>query len=414
MPGTIELSARTARRFILGKQGLWPGRRWHGIDGTRQAMRAGEYIQLDPLVILARSHDLVLHSRVAGYQPEYFDALVYQQREFFEWGGWLAVRPMEELPHWRVVMRREHDHVDMLEIAKDHAGALDEVRAALRARGTVSNADFTGLGAPALQHYRGSRPTSLALYYLWRTGETMTHHRERFQRIYAPAEAVAPPHLLFESPELEADLFLVRKAVAFAGIGRAHRAGMPLRRLLGRPTTRAGQLELEHMLLDAHQLVPVRVEGSRETQLVLSEDIQDLEAIERDRVPAAWAVPPGIPAASFLSPLDPVTARSRAAALFGFEYLWEIYMPADKVKFGRYTLPILWGDCLAGRIDMKVDRRRNALIVNGLWFEESTTHRDEDFRRAFGAEMGRLQQFLGTKTLDATALPRPLRPLCKP
>ena len=104
---TIDID--TARRFILGKQGLWPGRRWRGIKGTEQAMRAMEYLQLDPLQIIARSQDITLHSRVLDYTPGMWEDLAYQQRKFFDWGGWLAVRPMDELPHWRVVMRRERD-----------------------------------------------------------------------------------------------------------------------------------------------------------------------------------------------------------------------------------------------------------------------------------------------------------------
>lgn len=58
---------------MLGRQGLWPGRRWTGKNGTREAMVAAEYVQLDPLVVLARSHDLVLNSRVEGYEARFFD-----------------------------------------------------------------------------------------------------------------------------------------------------------------------------------------------------------------------------------------------------------------------------------------------------------------------------------------------------
>ncbi len=105
----LTIDIETARRFILGKQGLWPGRRWRGIKGTEQAMRAMEYLQLDPLQIIARSHDITLHSRVLDYTPGMWEDLAYQQRKFFDWGGWLAVRPMDELPHWRVVMRRERE-----------------------------------------------------------------------------------------------------------------------------------------------------------------------------------------------------------------------------------------------------------------------------------------------------------------
>ena len=106
----LEISAVTARRYVMGRQGLWPGRRWQGLDGTGAAMRAMEDLQLDPLVVVARAHDLMLHSRVVDYAIGDWATLTYERREFFEWGGWLAVRPMEELPYFRVVMRRERDH----------------------------------------------------------------------------------------------------------------------------------------------------------------------------------------------------------------------------------------------------------------------------------------------------------------
>lgn len=70
---TIDIA--TARRFILGKRRLWPGRRWHGIAGTEQAMRAMEYLQLDPLQILARSHDIKLYSRVLDDTPGLWEKL---------------------------------------------------------------------------------------------------------------------------------------------------------------------------------------------------------------------------------------------------------------------------------------------------------------------------------------------------
>ncbi|HEU4783860.1 MAG TPA: hypothetical protein VFS83_11015, partial [Ktedonobacterales bacterium] len=87
---TLHIDSEIARRFILGKQGLWPGRRWRGIVGAEQAMRAMEYLQLDPLQVLASSHDIALHSRVLNYTPGLWEDLAYGQRQFFDWGGWLA------------------------------------------------------------------------------------------------------------------------------------------------------------------------------------------------------------------------------------------------------------------------------------------------------------------------------------
>ena len=106
----IVISQQTARRFVLGKQGLWPGRRWKGKNGTAQAIRACEAVQLDPLNIVARSQDIVLHIRVLEYKPEYLYQVMYKDRDFFDYGGWLAVYPMSELPYWRVHMSsRSHD-----------------------------------------------------------------------------------------------------------------------------------------------------------------------------------------------------------------------------------------------------------------------------------------------------------------
>ena len=102
----LEISAVTARRYVMGRGGLWPGRRWRGLEGAGAAMRAMEDLQLDPLVVVARAHDLALHSRVLDYTIDDWATLTYGRREFFEWGGWLAVRPMDELPYFRVLMRR--------------------------------------------------------------------------------------------------------------------------------------------------------------------------------------------------------------------------------------------------------------------------------------------------------------------
>lgn len=166
---TIVISLDVARRFILGKQGLWPGRRWRGKKGTEQAMQAIEYLQLDPLQIIARSHDITLHSRVLDYVPAQWEEVTYQQRKFFDWGGWLAARSMDELPHWRVVMRRERDdNTRIRAMAREHAEAIVEMRTILRERDVVSNRDFEMATRTRTQSYRGRKDSALALYYLRR------------------------------------------------------------------------------------------------------------------------------------------------------------------------------------------------------------------------------------------------------
>ena len=113
-----------------------------GLKGAEQAMRAIEQLQLDPLVLLARAHDLILQARVIDYRQDDWATLTYEQRKFFDWGGWLAVRPMDELPYWRVLMRRELDQPNWITFQREHGPAIAEMREVLAERGTVSNRDF--------------------------------------------------------------------------------------------------------------------------------------------------------------------------------------------------------------------------------------------------------------------------------
>jgi uncharacterized protein YcaQ len=244
----LTISLETARHFILGKQGLWPGRRWRGLEGTEQAMRAIEYLQLDPLQIIARSQDITLYSRVLDYTPGLWEEVTYQQRKFFDWGGWLAVRPIDELPYWRVVMRRDAESEPrLLATARDHAEAIIEMRAILHERETVSNRDFEMASRIRTQSYRGRKDSALALYYLWMVGEVMTHHRDRFERVYALTEKVAPASLIYEKDEEAVNRFLVKKEISLNGLARLKRTSDSYRR--GQPD-RVGKSLLETMLAD--------------------------------------------------------------------------------------------------------------------------------------------------------------------
>lgn len=400
----LTIDIEIARRFILGKQGLWPGRRWRGPGGTEQAMRALEYLQLDPLQIIARSHDIQLHSRVLDYTPGMWEEVAYNERKFFDWGSWLATRPMDELPYWRVVMRREREKES--QVRRDHADAIEEMRAILRERGTVANRDFEMASRTRTQSYRGRKDSALALYYLWRTGEVMTHHRENFERVYALTETVAPAHLIFEPDEAEADRFLIKKEISFAGLSRVQRTSDAYGR--GVPFENAQEI-IEALLTDG-EIAPVQVEGWKAVHYALRSDVEALQELCAGRVPAAWA-PVGTTTTEevvFLAPLDPVSARGRAKPLFGFDYVWEVYKPEHQRKFGYYTLPILWGDRLVGRFDSKLDRTTNTFVILGLWLEEEALGKDEAFALALARGFKRFVAFFGASKMDAKAIRQPL------
>ena len=412
----LAIDIEIARRFILGKQGLWPGRRWRGTKGTEKAMRAMEYLQLDPLQIIARSQDMVLHSRVLDYKPGQWEKVTYQQRKFFDWGGWLAVRPMEELPNWRVVMRHERDiSPGIRKLGREHAKAVSEMRDILRQRETVSNRDFDTATRKRTQSYRGRKDSAVALYYLWRIGEVMTHHREKFERVYALTENVAPANFIRENDEAEVDSFLIKKEVSQYGLLRSkHVRDYFLRFASGRwvpsslPAGTAKQITDD--LLDCGELIEVKVEGWKEIYYALGTDAKLLRDLIAGRVPKAWKPldKTTTDEVVFLSPLDQVSARGRAKILFDFDYVWEVYKPVHLRKYGYYVLPILWGDCLVARFDGKLDRTTNTFIILGLWLEDKALGKNEAFAEALTRGFANFVEFLGAGKLNAKAIKEPL------
>jgi uncharacterized protein YcaQ len=124
-------------------------------------------------------------------------------------------------------------------------------------------------------------------------------------------------------------------------------------------------------LVEEGVLVPVAVEGFREARHVLADEMPILEAT---------AAPPAraTPSVSFLAPLDPLMwDRRLVRGLFGFDYIWEVYIPAPKRRHGYYVLPLLFGDRLVGRIEPRLDRASRTLRIAGIWFEDGFSPMDE-------------------------------------
>jgi uncharacterized protein YcaQ len=117
---------------------------------------------MDPLTVVARSHDIVLWSRVAAYDTAFLDALLYQDRAFFDYGGHLDIYPIDELPYWWLHMQRRRAHPRQATFAAENAALLDQVREIVRARGPLGNRDLAGNAR--VVSYRGSNDTALALY----------------------------------------------------------------------------------------------------------------------------------------------------------------------------------------------------------------------------------------------------------
>src|SRR5258706_4354865 len=101
-----SISKLTFRRFLLGQQGLWPGRRFKGLNGVEPAFRQIEALQLDPLNIVARSQEIAMYGRVLDFKPEHLYQMAYEKRKAFDYGGLLGQHSIEEHPILRTYMMR--------------------------------------------------------------------------------------------------------------------------------------------------------------------------------------------------------------------------------------------------------------------------------------------------------------------
>jgi uncharacterized protein YcaQ len=150
----------------------------------------------------------------------------------------------------------------------------------------------------------------------------------------------------------------------------------------------------------------VQIEGGRDTYLVLTEDLPVLETLAMGRVPKRWNPKDTttLDEVTFLSPLDIVSARGRAKKLFDFEYKWEVYTPVHLRRWGYYVLPILYGDDLVARFDLKLDRTTMTLEIKGFWQEDGAPVKDANFADAFAKGLLRFAKFLGAKKVLTKAI----------
>ncbi len=401
----ISISQTTFRRFLLGAQGLWPGRRFKGLRGTHAAIHQMQGVQLDPLNIVARSQEIALFGRVLDFKIEQLYRAAYEQRGFFDYGGWLFMYPMHEFPYWRLHMqRRQEIGLNYESFKHPPADLLKFVLNELRERGPLGNRDFGGEKVQAWS-YRGRKEASIALFYLWLTGEVMITTRKGFDRIYDLRERVLPREFDHIVSKEESEDFFSRKSIAFLGLARESTWRTSLASYIHRDVSRDEAKERIERLIEQGVASRVRVENSKDSFLVLNSDQPRLSELEAGRIPKTWKplAESTLEEVTFLAPLEIVSARGRSKQVFDFEYLWEVYKPLHQRRWGYYTLPILYGDDLVARLDPKFDRKTNTLHILGFWLEDDAP-KDVEFASALAKGLLRFANMIGAEKIDVSGI----------
>ena len=395
-PRTIDRAV--ARRFLALHHLLAPPRSLPAEPASvmRVVDRLGS-LQFDPLEIAGRNHDLVLLARIPGYRREWTDRWLYEDRLLYEtYNKALSIVPTAELPWYRVTWDRNHDELSRTAFV-EHAALVDELLTRIRDGGPLLPREI-GPREAIDWSWRPTNQVRAILEGLAQAGILGISRREGNLRVYDLVERLFPAEILAQHPpewEQRRHRLLSRyRAGGLLGTGGQAELWM------GTARTAGDRTKLRRELVEAGEIVPVAVEGLKGERFVVGRELAILEQAERE---VAGGDPPGdvAPGVAFLAPLDPLCwDRDLLRRLFDFDYIWEVYVPLARRRWGYYVLPVLFGDLLVGRIEPRIERRANTLRVAGLWWEDGFDPlADAAFAPAFAAAVAAHRDFGGMATV---------------
>jgi len=252
------------------------------------------------------------------------------------------VLPLEQWPYF--AFRRRAFRARGVRWHQSHRETCEKVLARLQAEGPLTATQLGGAkgGGP----WWDWSDVKIAVEWLLDTGDVICVRRTGWRRVYDLPERVLPGELLDPDPsDLECLAYLA--GVAARALGVVTHADLVDYHRLNFPTSEKGQYaRLIPEAAQAAGLVPVAVAGN---------------GPGRTRATAAsWADPAALDQAAergrhrvtLLSPFDSlVWDRKRTLRMFGFEHSLEAYVPKHKRVHGYFTMPLLAGGRLAGRVD---------------------------------------------------------------
>jgi len=356
------LTNKQARQFLLRRHGLIGEHIFKGKKGVMAFIRRAGCLQFDPVDLCGRNADIALHSRVSGYIKDMLEELLYKERRLIDYFDKnLSIFPVEDFP----VFVRDKPSGGYAEAYDARGGeAVQQIKPHIRQliaeRGNISAKDVA-VDQKIVWHWGSIASLQrAALESMYFRGELIIHHKTGTNKNYAfakdllPAEIINEPERFKTSEEHQA--WLVKRRIGAVGMlwNRSSDAFLGLR------LKTAQRVTAFNKLLVSGEIFEVSVEGIKEPFFIREDERAALEEVLAGTEYQSRA--------EFIAPLDNLLwDRKLIEALFGFEYKWEIYTPQEKRKYGPYTLPFLYGDNFAGRVD--ISRRGRAIVINNIWTE---------------------------------------------
>jgi uncharacterized protein YcaQ len=350
--------------MILRAQGLLgAGGRRGGVAGMLRRLGA---VQLDTISVLARSHELIAYARLGPIGRPKVEQAYWHPRTpagaFEYWSHAACILPAEEWPYY--AFRRRSFEAKGVRWHQSHPDVCDQVLARIQAEGPLTATELGGAkkGGP----WWDWSDTKIAVEWLLDTGKVICVRRVGWRRIYDLPERVLPAEATAADPT-DAECMTRLAEVAARALGVLTEADLSdYQRLNYGGVERKSAGLSATAAAEAAGLVPVEIMAGR-----------------RGRAMAAWAHPEAIQPESdgqprrgrhrttLLSPFDSlIWDRKRTLRVFGFEHSLEAYVPQDKRVHGYFTMPLLAGGKLIGRVDPARDGR--TLIARKLTLDKPT------------------------------------------
>ena len=335
-----------------------------GIRARRRAHSVIErfgFLQVDSVSVAgARTHGIVLASRLAGFGAATAETLLRPGEPLFEyWGHEASWMPITMYPWFEFRRREFRVHPWWGDVLAEHPKLARDIVARIERDGPLRSIDLEGKGGPGWSDLKLACRVAEAL---WSAGDLAIRERRGFQRTFDLVERVIPA--AFRSRPLDDEASMDRLLLrALAGHGWATTGTLAATwRLVNRRD--AIHASLNRLAEESH-IVACGLRASRDIDgWIRTEDL--------DLVDTLAGLRPRRDRAILLSPFDPVLwDRRRTRLLFDFEQVLEIYKPARQRRYGYYCLPVLAGERLIGRIDLKADRRGGVLHVQSCHFENT-------------------------------------------
>jgi len=390
-----SLSILQARRLALARAGLlnpaWTGLRERAKgrgkrarDGCHEILRRFGYLQLDTISVAgARSHTLVLLSRLEGLDPNLPEELLRPGEPLFEyWGHEASWLPMELYPVFAFRRDEFSAHPWWGDLIGEHPEVADGILQRIRGEGPLRSVDLEGSSGTEMWSIKLSKKVASAL---WSRGDLAIRERKGFQRVFDLAERVIPEEMRTRAvPYPEALKILLLRALS--GHGWAQTGTLTATWRLRNQGSAIAQALSD--LAAAGEVVPCKLDSGGRT---LAGWIRpaDLELADRLR-----RLRPRRDRGVLLSPFDPLLwDRKRVQTLFDFEQVLEIFKPAAQRVYGYYCLPVLAGERLVARYDLKADRKHGSLRILSLRYEDEKP--DGLTRQAVAGALSRYAEALG-------------------